>query len=86
MSKTIYLCPNCKSHRVYAEAWSAINCDDVLTYDHDRLWFWLGLYSNMICLACEEEFRTPLEVTLPEGFDGDLRDPDLILHLENTHD
>lgn len=74
MSKTIYLCPNCKSHRVYAGAWPAINGDVVLTYYH------------MICLACEEEVRTPLEVTLPEGFDGDLRDPDLILHLENTHD
>ena len=70
MSKIIYLCPYCKSHRVYQDAYVAVNCDDVYTYD------------DMTCLACGEEVRTPLEFALPEGFDGDLRDPDLVLPLE----
>lgn len=56
--KTLYCCPECGSTHVYADAWSALNWEEVLTYD------------DMRCLACGAEVNTLLEADVPDDTDA----------------
>lgn len=56
MSKMIYVCNRCGSPRVFADAYKALNSDEVHTYD------------NTFCEDCDGECRVT-EVEVPEDFD-----------------
>lgn len=56
MSKKIFVCTTCGSPRVFADAWAALNTDDVRTYD------------DLHCDDCEGSCHTQ-EVTVADDFD-----------------
>lgn len=56
--KTIYVCSQCGSHRVFADAWASLNTSEVRTYDDTH------------CDDCEGPTRVNT-VEVDEDFDLD---------------
>lgn len=54
--KTVHVCTTCGSPRVFADAFAALNTDEVRTYDYTH------------CDDCEGECRTQ-KVEVPDDFD-----------------
>ena len=54
--KTIFVCGTCGSTQLYIDAYSAMNWDEVRTYD------------NCICMDCES-YSWPVEVEVPDETD-----------------
>ena len=53
--KTIYCCPYCGSSKVFEDAWSAMNWNEVPTYDHK----W--------CMNCDQEVSDTIAVEVDDG-------------------
>lgn len=58
MSQNIHVCTSCGSPRVFADAWAALNSDEVRTYDDIR------------CDDCDGPCQTEM-VTVGDDFDID---------------
>ena len=54
--KTIFVCPQCGSTQVYIDAYSAMNWEEVRTYD------------TCVCMDCERD-SWPVEVEVPDDTD-----------------
>lgn len=56
MSQSVHVCTHCGSPRVYADAWAALNTDDVRTYD------------DLHCDDCEGPCRAEM-IEVGDAFD-----------------